>query len=319
MALFAAIDSALQTARSSCRLSGAFDAWKRRHHALSFFGDVDDFIDWWRDAGVPKDRISSDALKALCIEATHQSRDPGRNNGATPSQAEDAALLLLGVLVPKLRSWIRDAEIPAALDQDEAEAEIAAGLWEAIATTTASHSGTASRLMNAARRRVRGAARREIAHERFCRDLPPAVYLSLGGAGQPEDLIERAVEHEIVNLLEADLILSIRLHNDSIREAAWRHRLTPKAVEHRLVRAEARLLAWANGQPVPTRFAVTRHRPVLGSVSSDVSGLRETDTEKRATGDGEEVISVSSVGESLRRPGATSRPAHETGDEHGSG
>lgn len=318
MSLFSAIDRALQTARTSCRLSSAFDAWKGRHNALGFFGDVDDFIDWWRDFGVPTDHISSEALKALCIEATGRGRSPTGNDEVTPSNAEEAAVLLLGVLIPKLKSWIRDAGIPATLDREDTEAEIAAGLWEAVATTTANESGTAGRLMNGARRRVRGAARREIAHERICRDLQQTTYLTPSEAGHPEDVIERALAEEILNSVEADLILSTRVRNESARKAAWRHRLTPKAAEHRLVRAETRLLAWMNGGAVPTRFAAAARRPFLTPpVRSGVLGLREAARANRQSEMGEEVISVSRAGEP-RRPGAIIRPARGTAADHGS-
>ena len=247
---------------------------------------------------------NSSALAALCAQAARGGRD------ATAD--DDAACLLLWVMLQPLRRRANDSDVARALDSDDVQAEIAAGFWEGIVGIAPGRSGVAAQLINAGRRRARHAARKEIdcrVQGGGFRDFPetPSEGADLN---HPEQVVHLALRQDVIDEIEADLIASTRLGPEPLSRAALRHSITYDTAKHRRARAEERLRAWTE---------VTGAELAVSSPALDVSDLRDAKQHLYCTSERKEVMPRPSDGlanHTPRRSDAT-KPSDASEDAHG--
>lgn len=273
MALLTAIEDAFATLVSP-RLTSCLSKWQEVHNSLRDLTDADELIHRCRCPQVEA-KDASAVLTALSVEAAGGDRD--------------AARFLLWVFLPQLW-WARRDPDYLALDPDEIDAELVAGLWEAIvklalkqrdrqnegdgdrddepvtADTSSNADDVLWTLINYARQHVYAAASDSREWQQRCRlsedvsERTPATTPPVGG--HSGDIIERALSEGVITELEADLIDSTRLGPESLRQAGQRLGLSFAAVRHRRSRAEARLRAWtANEESIPARRDVGHGSP----------------------------------------------------------
>lgn len=248
MALFTEVEKTFEYLSSSQRLHRLLKDWRGGHTELEPLAHADELIESCGRAVLGDDPIGDAALSALCRQAAGGGRD-----GAAD---EDAACTLLWLLLRPLKRRSRDPDVRSALDADEVQAEFAAGLWEATVGVAPGDTRVGRRLINGGRRRARAAARREVdyqLHRRRLRHLAEEP-IDPFALVNPEQIVAAALRHGVVNAIEADLVLATRLGTESVADAGRRYGLTTKATYHRRTRAEARLLAWMNGDPIPSRY-----------------------------------------------------------------
>lgn len=314
MALFDTVEKTFRIRRSSRQLPAAFAEWRETHEALRSFVDLDDLVARCEQPQGRARNLGDPGLAALCVQAARG----GRREPAD----DDAACLLLWILLEPLRRRSEDADIVTPLDGEDAQAEIAAGMWERVVRVRSGTTGVASALVNAGRRRARLAARAEIDYRICCRKLFDLRRAGpeLGDSAHPEGIVDAAVEAGVVNRFDAELIASTRLGGDSLGHAAAKRRLNYSAARMRRLRAEASLVTWLEGTEAPTRLPAGA--PSGFSVSGPqrvVSGLREQASPQSASGHGKEVMQGRSDGlpnQTSRRPDAI-RAAGRPGNAHG--
>lgn len=256
MALFEAVEKSFLELHGTPRLHDAFDSWRTESDGLGAFTDVDDFVAACRPFVGVDDDLLDGALATLCRKAT------SAGNGA-PVGCDVAACLLLYALLPNLKVVADRPGARTALERDDVEAQIAAGIWEQVVSLVPGHGRVARRLINAARRSLHGSVKDAIRHERLSRALlsrqPAFDVLQL-----PEDgLLAEACARGLLTQFEADLILRTRVHGWDLADFARASGLSWKSAEHRRARAEARLVAWLAGDPVPTRWRAGARRTNL--------------------------------------------------------
>lgn len=236
---------------------------------MTEFSDIEDFLHRCDQPGFFEDTTGDAALAALCTQAA--------NGGRHDAADDDATCLLLWVLLAPLIGRSQNSDIATPLDADDAQAEIAAGLWEEAVRVVPESTGVASRLINAGRRRARRAARAEFDYQLCKQRLRELLFVGTdpGGGSAPEQVVALAIVRGVINELEGDLIVSTRLEEERLKAVAARRGLTPRAASHRRHRAETRLLAWMRGSVVPSRHSAGAHAAFLTSFGSQgVSGLR---------------------------------------------
>jgi hypothetical protein len=271
MALFTKVEKSFEYLRTSQRLDPLVERWRDGCGELASVAEPAALIGRCGDAISGDDRGGDLSLSVLCRRAV--------GGGKHGTADEDAACVLLWLLLSPLKRRSRDPDVRGALDADDAQAEFAAGLWEEAVAVNAGDSGVARRLVNGGRRRTRAAARREIEyllHRRRLRDIsidpvePDAIV-------NPERVVAAAFRHCVLNPIEADLILSTRLGAETVADTSRRLGLTRKAAYHRRWRAEERHVAWMRGEQVPSRFrARSRHLSASFLARSGVSDPRGT-------------------------------------------
>jgi hypothetical protein len=304
MELFATVEKTFESRRGSQRLARAFGLWRRRHQELTPFADVEEVIASCKTTGLPTGSEVDSALAALCAQAARGGRD------ATAD--DDAACLLLWVMLQPLRRRAHDSDIARALDSDDVQAEIAAGFWEGIVAIAPGRSGVAALLINAGRRRARLAARKEIdcrVYEGGFRDLP-GTSTEGRDLDNPEEVVDLALHQDVVDKVEADLIASTRLGPEPLAHAAARHGITYDTAKHRRARAEERLRAWADRKGADL---------VGSSAALSVSDLRDGKQQLSCTNNRKEVMPRPSDGlanHSPRRSDAT-KPSDASENAHG--
>lgn len=302
MDLFTAVHDQLEQRLNSHRLTACFQEWRSSHEALAVFRDVEALIDRVSERGLCADRVIDKALLYLCIQAA---------TGATDGHADDdATCLVLALLLKPLARRSKDRDVAGPLDAEDAQAELAAGVWEAIVSVTPRCTGISRLLINSGRRQVRDAAKRELDYRLRRRRLhhSSVEFVEPGTAEYPEQVIELAVQDGVLSRLEAELIAATRLAPANPSELARLLGVSEKAAFLRRDRAEARLLAWLAGAPLPQRSKV-QARGVLFDllVFKGVSDLRDSATHSSHVIDREEVKTHCDglVSQSSRRSDAT--------------
>jgi DNA-directed RNA polymerase specialized sigma24 family protein len=265
MDFFLAVQQSFDRRRTTLRFGRRFEQWRRGSRELRRFSDVDDLLAAVTAGGLgwaPTDA----ALAALARQAARE--------GVSRRADDDATCLLLALLIGPLTRRTRDADIAGPLDDEDAQAEVVAGLWEAVVAMGPPCSGVARFLVNAARRRARGAARRELDFRRRRRELRYEVdAAATSSTGNPEEVLASAEARGVLTSLERELIARTRLENVSPNELC--EELSRRAAFLRRDRAEVRVVAWLKGLPPPSRFNAGGRRALLGrSGSPSVSGLR---------------------------------------------
>jgi DNA-directed RNA polymerase specialized sigma24 family protein len=288
MSLFAAIERSFEAFCSVEELDRAIRHWSKDSAALSLVRSPEELIealDCFRDAEERPSRFGDATLAGICVRARNHSvpvdQEPPittREDARSSRFSEDAALLILWLFLPQL--WGTNFANPGGvLDRDDLEAEMALGLWEAVVSVGGHDVGIGRRLVQAARNGARAAARRSLDHQRRCASLDAAAHIMAHDAGprssaQPDHVVDTATRIEIVNELEARLILETRVDGLSLKEMGRALGISEKAAEHRRARAEGRLVAWlSNGSIPPRREVAGRTRLARAHVNPDVPSL----------------------------------------------
>ena len=264
---------------------------------MTEFSDIEDFLRRCGQPGFFEDTTGDAALAALCTQAV--------NGGRHAAADDDAACLLLWVLLAPLIGRSQNSDIATPLDADDAQAEIAAGLWEEAVRVAPESTGVAARLINAGRRRARRAARAEFDYQLCKKELRELLLLGADPAGgsAPEQVVALARVRGVISEIEGDLIVSTRLEGERLEAVAARRGLTSKAASHRRHRAETRLLAWMRGSVVPSRHSAGARTAFLTSFGSQgVPGLRPVKQHLSLSLEKKEVMPRPSDG-SANRPG----------------
>jgi DNA-directed RNA polymerase specialized sigma24 family protein len=222
------VEGDLEAHRRAGALDDALRRWQQRRQGLVPFADANALIGFLRDPDAGTRAAKDGSLAALCVEATDGDRG--------------AATLLLWLMLPGLLR-VRRRLVSSALDPDDLDAELLAGVWEAATAIAPRTPNVASRLRHGARRRALAAVRQ--AEEWAGRSE------SLGGdeeAAGPEssssavdDVLAEAVRAGVISSAEADLFRAPRA---TVGELASRLGLTGGGVRSRRLRAKRRLLAW---------------------------------------------------------------------------
>jgi DNA-directed RNA polymerase specialized sigma24 family protein len=211
--------------------------WKARHKGLRTFRDPGELIEFLGDRAPGLSAARDAALAALCLEA----RDGD----------EDAALLLLWLLLPALAGARRKLGRWEALEPDDLDAELLAGLWQAAKEIRTDTRDVAGRLLNRASWRALGAMREAIDWSRRALPLSPSV-----ADREPEEppdrtqgILNAALLEGVISQQEAVLVLATRT---TIRRVSARLGITVIAAQQRRHRARERLLAWlADSSQIP--------------------------------------------------------------------
>ncbi len=208
-------------------------------------------------AGLPRRPIPLTELRAILL---HPSTSYRVRNAAIAvllkrARAEGGrwSIGLAGVLVFGLRrttSALCDICPEKAAD---IEAEALVGLLEGIAKTDPRHHGRpAARLIWLARDRAKGLVAKELSQvgrpgRHPAPEVPARPY------GHPDLVLAEAVDQGVIEAADAALIGDTRLGDMTLAQAASVLGLAAESVRHRRRRAEAKVVAWLGGPPMPRR------------------------------------------------------------------
>ncbi|MFN2490286.1 MAG: hypothetical protein ABR529_11235 [Actinomycetota bacterium] len=324
MSLFAAIQHSFESFRSTEELDRAAHHWSKGSDALALFGDPEELIetlDCFRDPEERTNRLADATLAELCVRARNHPVPVDQERPIITGEvvrrcrfSDDAALLILWLFLPQL--WGTSFANPGgALDRDDLEAEMALGLWEAVVRVGDHDVDIGRRLVHAARNSARAAARRALDYQRRCTSLDAAAHISAHDAGAPrfahsDHVASTATGIEVVNELEARLILETRVDGLSLKEMGRALGISEKAAEHRRARAEGRLAAWlSKGSIPPRREATARTKSARVLVNADVPVLGT------ATGLFPSGLGSHEGGDESHPPGRCLHVQRTTGDE----
>ena len=320
MSLFAAIQRSFESFRSTEELDRAIRSWSKGSDALSLFDDPQGLIetlDCFRDPEERTNRLADAALAELCLRARNHPVPVNIEAPITTGEvvrrsrfSDDAALLMLWLFLPQL--WGTSFANPGgALDRDDLEAEMALGLWEAVVRVEDHDVGIGRRLVHAARNSARAAARKSLDYQRRCTSLDAAAHISAHDTGaprlaHPDHVVSAATVIEVVNEVEAQLILETRVDGLSLKEVGRALGISEKAAEHRRARAEIRLAAWLSNGSVPPRREATANTKFARALATDVPDLG-TATGTQSTG-----LGGHEGGDERHPPGRCLHPFEET-------
>jgi hypothetical protein len=228
MDLLEEVEADLAALRRSGALDEALLRWKAHRAGLRSFADAEALIGFLRDPDIAPRRAKDPALAALCLEAT--------------GGDEDAATLLLWLMLPGLLRVRRRLSSGRTLGREDLEAELVAGAWEAAAATRAETPNVAARMVDRAQRRASGAVRQAAEWaERFrpfSTEIGEPVGLRDDGGG---DVLAEAVRAGVISEVEAALFRASRSNVAAVRA---RLGLTAYAAQNRRRRAKRRVLLW---------------------------------------------------------------------------
>lgn len=181
----------------------------------------------------------------------------------------DWTLVAVGMAAPMLKRCAASAaERFSGERQDDLAAEILAGFLTHLAVMDIERPGICVRLRWAVRRAtdmaVCAGAEQPVA--RFeAGSMPPVA-----PASHPDLVLSRAERTGVITKAEADLIGMTRLDEVSLAEAATCLGITANAAKIRRQKAEARLVAFLTGRPVPSRADLkhARTRPAKTTFSA---------------------------------------------------
>jgi DNA-directed RNA polymerase specialized sigma24 family protein len=215
--------------RDSGALAAAFRRWRGGQEALRRFADIEELVAACR-AGDGSWEAADAALAALCLEAR--------------TGDEDAAALLLWLLLPGLLTVRARLAVWRVLDPEDLDAELLAGLWEGAAAVDPSTHRVATRLLNAARWRALAALREAIDWTERTEELGPEVAASKVPATpgpEPGDVLAEAVREGVLSREDLELVLATR---GAMRDISGRLGVSLRAAQSRRHRARERLRAW---------------------------------------------------------------------------
>lgn len=123
MDFFLAVQQSFDGRRTTLRFGRRFEQWRSGSSELRRFSDVDDLL-----AAVTTGGLGSPLADAALDALVRQAAGRGVSRGAD----DDATCLLLALLIVPLTRRSTDADIAGPLDCEDAQAEVVAGLWEAV-------------------------------------------------------------------------------------------------------------------------------------------------------------------------------------------
>lgn len=234
------VEDDLETLRRSGALDVALRRWQKHRKEFRSFGDADALIAFLRDPEVEPRRAKDSALTAICAEC------------ARGDQA--AAALLLWLMIPGLL-LVRRRLVTDALDQEDLDAELLAGMWEVAMSIELITPNVATRLRHGARRRALAAVRQAEDWAGRMDPLTTEAAESSGpeaGASDIVDVLSEAVRAGVISAAQAELF---RASRSNIRQLRSLMSVSDYGVRSRRLRAKRRLLAWlANRSPVPPQW-----------------------------------------------------------------
>jgi hypothetical protein len=232
--LLTKLEADVATRRASGALGEALRRWRTRHEGLRSFDQPDDLIRFVREPDDQRRESKDLVLAALATEGV---------NGD-----DDAALLLVWLMLPGLLLLRRRFAARDGLDGDDLDAELLAGLWESAARVRPATSYVAKRLLDAARRRAFAAIRHEEAWIGRIEPLQGDIEESAEGAdaGETLDVLSEAVAEGIVSQADAELF---RASHATIPRLRSRLGISESAARSRRLRAKRRLLDWLATSP----------------------------------------------------------------------
>jgi hypothetical protein len=258
--LLTRFDEEVATRRASGALIHALRRWRTRHDELPSLDHPDDLIRLARATHDERRGSKDRVLAALCVESVRGD--------------DDAAVLLVWLMLPSLLLVRRSLTARSALDTDELDAELLAGLWEAAARVRPGAPYVAKRLVDGARHRAFAAIRREEDWTGRIAPLQGEIEESQSvpaDAGEVRDVFAEAVAAGVISAIEADLFRASR----AAAPRVWSHLgISESAARSRRFRARRRLLDWL-ADASPPRIGTPARSPQ--EVSTDSTALRATD------------------------------------------
>lgn len=242
--LLTRLDSEVAARRTSGALVDALRHWQTRHEALRSFDHPDDLISFARGSDKERHEVKDPVLTALCVEGV--------------SGDEDAAVLLVWLMLPGLLLVRRRLGARDGLGGDDIDAELLAGLWESAARVRPGAPYVAKRLLDGARRRAFTAVRREENWTGRIEPLGGEVGESPGvaaDAGEVSDILSEAVAAGVISRVDAELFRASRAAMPLLRS---RLGISEGGVRSRRLRAKRRLLDWL----ATSSSATAQMRPV---------------------------------------------------------
>jgi len=233
--LLGKVEEDLLVLRRSGALDDAMRMWQMRRKELQSFADASALVGFLRDPDAEPRRAKDSALVALCTEASDG--DKG------------AVALLLWLMLPGLLR-VRRRVLSNALDHEDLDAELLAGVWEAATAVEPSTPNVATRLRHGARRRALAAVHQA---EDWAGRIEPLTgeVESPGaevGAGDADDVLSEAVRAGVISAAEAELF---RASRTTVRKLRSVLSVSESGLRSRRLRAKRRLLAWlASSSPI---------------------------------------------------------------------
>ena len=197
--------------------------------------------------GLPDRLIPLDELRSRLLHPStrYATRDAALNVLLRRAREEGGTWLvaLAGVLLPGLRRGSSALKAACPGKAADVEAEMLAGLVEAVAKIRLDQPKPAARLTWTARRAAEHLIRSELA-ERARPGHHPVSAEPPRPFGHPDLVLARAVADGVICADDAELIGATRLGEHDLADAALAWGLSYKAVERRRSRAELALVAW---------------------------------------------------------------------------
>jgi hypothetical protein len=216
--------------------------------------------------GLPARLIPLDELRGLLLRR------------ATPFAARDAAVAellrrarrdrdawtvgLAGVLVPGLRRVAATLAEDYPGDRADIDAEVLAGLLDAIGRVDPAGERLAAQLLRAAFNCAKRLRRAELWLAARSTPVEPASMAPPALAGHPDLVLARAVAQRVITRDEAELIGMTRLERVSVAAVAAANGYQPGALYLRRGRAEARLVGWLLRGTLPASRRPWRTLPI---------------------------------------------------------
>jgi hypothetical protein len=262
--LLGKVEEDLLALRRSGALDDALRLWQTHREELHSFGDASALIGFLRDPDVEPRRAKDSALAAICADATYGDRA--------------AVVLLLWLMLPGLLR-VRRRLVSSALDHEDLDAELLAGVWEAATAIEPSTPNVATRLRHGARRRALAAVRQAEDWAGRIEPLTREVGESTGseaGVGDVGDVLSEAVRAGVISAAEAELF---RASRTTVRRLRSVLSVSDSGVRSRRLRAKRRLLAWlASSSPIPRQHALPC---TPQEITTDTPTARDTERPSR--------------------------------------
>ena len=194
----------------------------------------------WPARAIPLDELRS---RLLHPSTPYAARDGALNAVVVRARTEGGPLLvgLAGVLLPGLRRAVAPLAKVCPEATADLEAEMLAGLVEAVRRWHGDKERAAMQLIWAAYRRARGFLADELAYRSLVAP-PPAQ------GGHPDLVLADAVRAGIITAAEAELIGATRLGDVSLRQLAGPSKTAYDALQKQRRRAELALVAWISSK-----------------------------------------------------------------------
>lgn len=215
--------------RSTGRLQSAFTRWRERQEFLMTFSDSESLISTFRSRQDESRLLKHLGLLAICFEAREGD--------------EDAFLLLVGLYLPTFRRLRREIG-PCLLEEEDLEAEMIAGFWEALSDARSLARNSAAALFHGPQHRAWKAVAQAGQKRKWTDEMEDGSCQESADGRDAIRLVEEAVEAGVLEGSEAALILATRLGKEPVAELAEASGERRDSLSRRRKRAERRLAEW---------------------------------------------------------------------------